>query len=232
MINVAEIVAHRMNNALSIILTNSQAAARQIADLPHTMHKELQKCLHDIAVTANGGGNVIRQFQRFLGSIPNEHSQEENSISADQFVTDLQLPAVPEPRDYYTDMKGEKPTRIGNVSVLIVDDEERIRHALSYALTLGGHYVMTASDGHEALELFQNGSYDIALVDLKMPLMNGWEVISAIKQIDPDTVVVLMTGWSVRLEDERLSENHVDAVLVKPFELSQINDLIKTVGDR
>lgn len=232
LINVAAVVAHRINNALSIILTNSQVAERQIADLPHTMRKELQKCLHDIAVTADGGGGVIRQFQKFLDSIPGGNSQEENSASGDQLVSDLRLPAVSEPRDYHTHVKGEKPTRIGNVSILIVDDEEKIRHALSYALTLGGHHVITASDGHEALELFKNGSYDIAFVDLKMPRMNGWEVTSAIKKIDPDAMVVLMTGWSVRLDDERLSENHVDAVLAKPFELSQINDLIKTVGNR
>lgn len=232
LINVAAVVAHRINNALSIILTNSQAAARQIADLPNATRKELQKCLHDIAVTADGGGNVIKQFQKILGSIPNEHSQEENSASADLLVNDLRLPAVSEQRDYHTDVKGEKPTRIGNVSILIVDDEEKIRHALSYALTLGGHHVITASDGPEALELFRDGSYDIAFVDLKMPRMNGWEVTRAIKEIDPDAMVVLMTGWSVRLDDERLSENHVDAVLAKPFELSQINDLIKTVGNR
>jgi len=230
LINVAEIVAHRINNALSIILTNSQVAERQMADLPQKMRKKLQRCLHDIAVTADGGGNVIRQFQKFLCSIPDEHLQEENSTFVDQPVNDLQLPVVSESRDYHTDMKGEKPTRIGNVSILIVDDEERIRHALSYALTLSGHHVITASDGHEALELFKNGSYDIAFVDLKMPRMNGWEVTNAIKQMDPDVMVVLMTGWSVRLDDERLSKNHVDAVLAKPFELSQINDLIKNVS--
>ena len=232
MISVAEAVAHRINNVLSIVLTNSQIATRRIADLPQEMREELKDCLQDIAVAADGGGRVIGQFQRFLDSIVNGYSQEENSAYVDQMVSNLQIPAVAETRTYYADMRSEKPTLVGHVSILIVDDEEKIRHALSYALTLAGHHVITASDGQEALTLFQSGSYDIAFVDLKMPGMNGWEVTSAIKQIDPDTMVVLMTGWSVRLDDERLSKNNVDAMITKPFELSQINDLITEVGNR
>ncbi len=230
--SVAKAVAHRINNALSIVLTNSQIAARRIVDLPQEMREDLQRCLQDIALAADGGGRAIGQFQKFLNSIANGYSQEESSAYVDQMVSNLRIPAIPESSTPRAHVRSEKPTLVGHVSILIVDDEEKIRHALSYALTLGGHYVITASDGQEALASVQSGSYDIAFVDLKMPGMTGWEVISAIKQIDPDIMVVLMTGWSVRLDDERLNQNHVDAVIIKPFKLSQINDLIKEAGVR
>ena len=232
LVNVAKAIAHRMNNALSIVLTNSQIAARRTAGLPQAIREELQEYLQDIAVAADGGGRIMGQFQRFLDSIADGYSQEEDSAHVDQIVSNLQILAVPESRTYNAKLRSEKPTRVGHVSILIVDDEEKIRHALSYALALTGYNVMTASDGREALTLFRNGSYDVAFVDLKMPGMTGWEVTSAIKQIDPDTMVVLMTGWSVRLDDERLNQNHIDAVLTKPFELSQVNDLITEVGNR
>ncbi len=232
LISASEAVAHRINNVLSIVLTNSQIATRRIADLPQEMRDDFQEYLQDIALAADSGGRLIGQFQKFLNSIVDGYSFEESSTYVDQMVNNLQIPAIPESRTSQNNVRSEKPTLVGHVSILIVDDEEKIRHALSYALTLGGHHVITASDGQEALGFFQSGSYDIAFVDLKMPGMTGWELISAIKQIDPDTMVVLMTGWSVRLDDERLNQNHVDAVITKPFELSQINDLIKEAGIR
>jgi len=231
-LNVAKAVAHRMNNALSIVLTNSQIAMRQIAELIPETNEELRVRLEDIATAADGGGVVVRQFQRFLDSLANGRLEMESSVLyAGQLIGNLQVPARTETQVFYANGTSMKPTRVGRVSILIVDDEEKMRHALSYSLSLAGHHVITASDGEEALALFQNGSYDAAFVDLKMQGMSGWEVCSAIKQIDSDTTVVLMTGWSIKLDDERLKKYSVDAVLTKPFELSQINDLIRMTGD-
>ena len=231
LVNVAKSVAHRINNALSIILANSQLATRGTANPSQMTGRELQQYLQDIEVAAEGGGNVIRQFQRFLDSIANGHPQGESSVYAEQIVSNLSVPANPEPPVSYVIAESKKAALVGRVSILIIDDEDKIRHALSYALSLGGHHVITASDGQEALNLMHSGSYDIAFVDLKMPGMNGWEISSAIKKIDPDTMVVLMTGWNIRQDDERLRINHIDAMIAKPFELSQINDMVTAVGN-
>ena len=232
LLEAAKAVAHRINNALSIVLTNSQLATRRIADLSQNTSEEFQQYLQDIAAAADGGGSVMRQFQTFLDSITNGYSQEENSANVKQLVSNLRVPFNLELRVPQVTAESKETARIGHVSILIVDDEEKIRHALSYALTLAGHHVITASDGEEALALAQGGLYDVAFVDLKMQGMNGWEVSSAIKQLNPDTMVVLMTGWSIRADDERLKENHIDAIIAKPFELSQINDMVTAVGDR
>ena len=232
LLKAAEAVAHRINNALSIVLTNSQLATRRITDLSRNTSEELQQYLQDIAEAADGGGSVIRQFQAFLDSIMDGYSQEENSPNVNQLVSNLRVPSNLELPAPHVTLESKETTRVGHVSILIVDDEEKIRHALSYALTLGGHHVITASDGQEALALVQDGLYDVAFVDLKMQGMDGWEVSSAIKNLNPDTIVVLMTGWSIRANDERLKENHIDAIITKPFELSQINDMVTAVGNR
>lgn len=230
LIKVAKAISHHINNALSIVLTNSQLATSRIADLPPEINADIQEHLQDIATTADNGGGVIRQFQKFLNSLDREYPEMDNSTQEDQIVSSLQIPAKSEQRVFRVSAEENKPALVGQVSVLIVDDEEKIRHALSYALTLSGHHVITASDGREALAQFQSKSYDIAFVDLKMPGISGWEVARAIKQIDSNAMVVLMTGWGIQKDDNRLRENHVDAMITKPFELSQINNLVTAVG--
>ena len=230
LVNVAQAVAHRLNNALSVILTNSQIAAAQAASVFGGSENELRGYLQDIAGTAANSGAVIHQFQDFLNSFADGFSHGQNLAYADQIAGNLQIPSGPKTKivgvalqDKETDTTS---SRVGNISIMIIDDEEMIRHALSYALSLGGHHVITAADGKEALGLFKNGTYDIAFVDLKMPGMDGWELANAIKQVAPDTMVVLMTGWSVQLDDANLKESHVDAVIAKPFELSEVSKLL------
>lgn len=230
LINVAEAVAHRLNNALSVILTNSQIAAAQVASTFGGSENELRGYLQDIAGTAANSGAVIHQFQKFLSSFADGHSQGQNLAYADQIAGNLRISSGPKTQIVDVELQDKRTdttsSRVGNISVMIIDDEEMIRHALSYALSLGGHHVITASDGKEALTLFSDGTYDIAFVDLKMPGMDGWELANAIKQVAPETMIVLMTGWSVQLDDANLKKNHVDAVIAKPFELSEVTKLL------
>lgn len=232
LIDVAKAVAHLLNNTLSIVLTNSQLALHRTAGLPDQIVGELRSWLRDIQTAAADSGVVIHRFQSFIDSV----EQASRPDIADKYPQ-AEVPVYSEALSFPSSghrangvpmdtLQQTAPARVGHISILIVDDEEKIRHALSYALTLGGHHVITAANGQEALALIQSRSYDIAFVDLKMPDMDGWEVARAIKRIEPDAMIVLMTGWRVQLGDEKLKENHVDALISKPFELSQIGDLI------
>jgi signal transduction histidine kinase len=87
-----------------------------------------------------------------------------------------------------TNAESEKP------SILLVDDEEGIRNVLKISLGDLGYEVQTAESGEAALELFRQRHHPIVMTDIKMPGIDGIEVLSRIKKIDPETEVIMITG--------------------------------------
>jgi len=219
-------VSHRLNNILSIILTNAQLSISEIDMLPYIgdIEEKLQKRLYNIESFAVKGGSLIHQFQDFLDYAINQN--EDNSKYFNQLIDDLQILYSSFNIDSDHKKTQNISTMVGQTSILIVDDEKEMRHALSYALTLCGYHVMTAADGKKAIDILKNRSYDVVFVDLKMPGMNGLELSDAIKKIDADIKVILMTGWNVQLNQEKFGSNIIDAMLSKPFNLSEVFDLI------
>ena len=78
--------------------------------------------------------------------------------------------------------------------ILLVDDEEGIRRVLGISLADSGYEVHLAADGREALEVFQRLRPPIVLTDIKMPGMDGVELLKRIKAIDPETEVIMISG--------------------------------------
>ena len=78
--------------------------------------------------------------------------------------------------------------------LLLADDEEGIRKVLGISLADRGYEVLTAEDGDEALKIFSRAKPQIVLTDIKMPGMDGIELLQKIKQEDPDTEVIMITG--------------------------------------
>ncbi len=108
--------------------------------------------------------------------------------------------------------------------ILLVDDEDVIRETVRDVLTGYGCDVRTASDGGTAIKLIGEGKFDLVLSDIKMPVKNGYEVFAAAKNENPNTPVILTTGFGydpnhsiIRARREGLS-----AVLFKPFKVDQL----------
>jgi signal transduction histidine kinase len=80
--------------------------------------------------------------------------------------------------------------------ILIVDDEQPIRTACARILTEEGAHTETAEDGMAGLEKAKSGNFDLALIDLKMPQMDGMELLSRLSQIDPDMIKIIITGYA------------------------------------
>jgi two-component system alkaline phosphatase synthesis response regulator PhoP len=80
--------------------------------------------------------------------------------------------------------------------VLVVDDEGAIRYSVSKTLQRVGYNVHEAASGEEALELMRNQRYDVILTDIRMPGLTGVELLKRIKDIAPDAIVILMTGYA------------------------------------
>ena len=119
----------------------------------------------------------------------------------------------------------------GKANVLVVDDEEDIRELLTNIMTRFNHSIVTADSGMEGIAAFRNGNYDVVFTDLGMPEMSGWEVAQQIKSIDPDVMVVLITGWGVELDENELKEQNVDVVISKPFQIEQLLEVTSKALD-
>ena len=80
--------------------------------------------------------------------------------------------------------------------ILIVDDELVVRDSLSKWFTSEGYTARPTAGAREALEEIQHAEYDIALIDIKMPGMDGMELQARLKEADPELTVIIMTGYA------------------------------------
>ncbi len=117
--------------------------------------------------------------------------------------------------------------------ILVVDDEKIIRESLFSWFENEGYKVETAPDGETGLEKFQNKKFDILLVDLKLPGINGLQVLKEVKEISKDTIVIMITAFaSVSTAIAALKEGAYDYV-TKPVDPDELTLLVeKAIGQR
>lgn len=104
--------------------------------------------------------------------------------------------------------------------VLVVDDEPQVRATVREALALEGYEVTEASNGAEALALLTTAQPDAIVLDLWMPVMDGWVFRRAQRATHPDIPVIVMSALD--LSSERLEELDASAILGKPFDLDTL----------
>jgi DNA-binding response OmpR family regulator len=110
--------------------------------------------------------------------------------------------------------------------VLVVDDEGAIRYSVSKTLQRIGYQVDEASSGEEALEMISKSEYEVILTDIRMPGLTGVELLKRIKDISPDGIVILMTGYAslgTAVESLRLGAHDY---LIKPSSSQDIRQSV------
>jgi DNA-binding NtrC family response regulator len=116
--------------------------------------------------------------------------------------------------------------------ILIVDDEKNIRLTLSQALEPMGAPVDTAENGREALDRLQTGVYGLILLDLKMPGMDGMELLRRVRESRPEIRVIIITAYgTVESAVDAMKLGAVDFIQ-KPFSPKDIRALVTRVLDR
>jgi CheY-like chemotaxis protein len=109
--------------------------------------------------------------------------------------------------------------------VLIVDDDPDIVAVIRMTLDDEGYSIATANNGVQALERVQERRPEVVLLDLTMPVMNGWQFNDRLREIEPHIPVIFMTAaFRARAEAEA---HHAAGFLAKPFD---VDDLIDTVA--
>lgn len=116
-----------------------------------------------------------------------------------------------------------------DAKLLLADDDPSVREVLSRILSFLGYEVSVASNGLEAGTLFLTGSYDLVITDLRMPLMNGWQLSRLIKERSPTTPVIVITGFRDDRCWDEMNMNWVDAIVMKPFKVKEIGSTIQSV---
>ncbi|MFC1863681.1 response regulator [Thermodesulfobacteriota bacterium] len=110
--------------------------------------------------------------------------------------------------------------------ILVVDDEEYVRKGLIWMIEWMGFEVLAADCGKKAVKMFEENIFDIVFTDYNMPGMNGSDLARCIKEISPETPVVLITGDPEELSKKRPGGDSIDLVVIKPYKLIQIEETI------
>jgi len=118
------------------------------------------------------------------------------------------------------------------VKLMIVDDEPHLRSSLTFWFKEEGYDVLSAGSGREALATLAREAPQILLVDIKMPGMDGLEVLRKVRETSPETTVIIMTAYaSVETAIQALKDGAYDYI-VKPFDPEAISRLVKKAAER
>ena len=115
-----------------------------------------------------------------------------------------------------------------NSRILVVDDNTAFCENIADILELHGYEVVAVGDGVKALEEVQADGFDLVLMDIKMPVMNGLEVFKKIKEIIPRLPVILMTAYAVEDLIEEALQGGIFGVLYKPFDPERLFSIIES----
>lgn len=118
------------------------------------------------------------------------------------------------------------------VKILVIDDERSIRNTLKEILGFEGYAVEVAENGTLGIELVKNTDFDIILCDIKMPEMDGIEVLEKIMELKPETTVVMISGHgNIDTAVEAIKKGAFDFI-VKPLDLNRLLITIRNAGDK
>jgi signal transduction histidine kinase/CheY-like chemotaxis protein len=204
-------------------------ALLSVTDTGSGMSDEVRLRAHEPFFTTKGvkstglGLSVSYGIARQHGGEVTIRSQEGRGTT---IVVQLPLPAVGEAEPPPPPVPTRRPLRI-----LLVDDEPDVRLALAEMLASEMHTVTPASSGDEALRrLDSDGSIELVLTDLVMPVMNGWEIAAAVKARRPALPVGVITGWGDLPETVAGPRASVDFVIAKPINLDELADAVARLG--
>lgn len=113
--------------------------------------------------------------------------------------------------------------------ILVIDDEEIVVKSCVRSLEPEGYIIDTALSGKDGIELYKKNSYDLVIVDLKMPVMNGLEFMRRIKEIKPQQKIMIMTGYDTIEHIVESISSGAAHYLEKPFTPSTLIERVKEV---
>jgi len=116
---------------------------------------------------------------------------------------------------------------MGNSKILIIDDDESIRRTLSSILEEKGYIVDTARNAEEALKKSEADYYNLALIDIRLPDIEGTDLLSKLQKASPEMIKIIITGYPSLQNAIRAVNRGADGYLVKPTDPDDLHKMIE-----
>lgn len=116
--------------------------------------------------------------------------------------------------------------------ILIVEDDEKMREALRQIMVGEGYIVQTASSGEEAMRFFKKTHFDLVISDLKLPGIDGMEVLNAVRKFRPATAFIIITAYATIDSAVEAMKQGAEDYISKPFNLEEIRLVVKKVFEK
>jgi two-component system, sensor histidine kinase SagS len=132
---------------------------------------------------------------------------------------------VPQPKQ----SRSVPAPRLAGNRILVVDADEAVRRSAHHLLGCQGASVETARDAHEAIALMRQAPYSAALVDIRLPDLDGYESFKRLREVQPNVPVILMTGfgWDPSHSIVKARQEGLQTVLYKPFRADRLMDAVE-----
>ena len=112
------------------------------------------------------------------------------------------------------------------INILVVEDDNLLRESLQRHLSEQNYDVLTASNGNEAIPLIYGRKFRLIVLDLKMPYLDGFQVLRFVKATFPDTKVIVLTGYGDLANVQKCRGLGADEIMDKPYNLEILYDTI------
>jgi DNA-binding NtrC family response regulator len=118
--------------------------------------------------------------------------------------------------------------------ILVIDDDAAICGSLSRVLEQQGYEVLTAGSGEEAIAIASENTCQMAFIDVKLPNIDGLETLLRLKEINPEILTIMMTGFRNEVKEALEKAQAASAItcLYKPFDPSEATDIVKKIGKK
>jgi len=116
--------------------------------------------------------------------------------------------------------------------ILLVEDEQKIADALKMGLTEDGYYVEAAYDGNIGWKLFQHHSYDLVILDINLPGINGYDLCKGIRSKNAEVPIIMLTALSSLNDKIEGYDSGADDYIIKPFEFKELQMKIRVLLKR
>jgi len=114
-------------------------------------------------------------------------------------------------------------------TILYVDDDQMVLKVGSLMLRNLGYGVLTASEGQAAIEIFRKNDIDLVILDMRMPGINGCEVLQKLKKIKPKAKILLASGYTGNYSEADLVRIGFDDIIEKPYRIEHISKKIENI---